>query len=81
LVATVAPVSIILAAILAPIDTDICYLITGVVVRVSILATLTPEGIVISAYLAISSTTLNISTIVRVIELLATLTIYTAILA
>jgi hypothetical protein len=70
-----------LAAILAPIDTDICYLITGVVVRVSFLATLTPEGIVISANLAINTIAINISTAVRVIELLATLTIDTTILA
>jgi hypothetical protein len=79
--ATIAPVSTILATILTPVITNICYLITRVVVRVSFLAPLTPEGIVISAYLAISPITLNISTVISVVILLAPVAIDTTIYA
>jgi hypothetical protein len=81
MVATIAPVSTILATILTPIDTNICYLITRVVVRVSLLAPLTPEGIVISAYFTISAVAINISTVIRVVVFLAPITIDTTISA
>jgi hypothetical protein len=69
-----------LATILTPIDTDIGHLETRVVIRVGTLATLTPEGIVISTYLTVSTATLYISRAIFIIEVIATLTVDTAIL-
>jgi hypothetical protein len=79
LVATITPLSVLLATVLAPIDTDISNLITRVIIRVGTLATLTPKGIVISAHLAISTITLYISTTFFIIKVVATLTIDTTV--
>jgi hypothetical protein len=70
-----------LATIYAPIYANICDLITIVIIRVSFLAIITPEGIVIGTHFTINAIAINIPRAITIIEVLATLTIDTAILA
>jgi hypothetical protein len=81
MLAIIAPLSTLLATLLAPVITDIGNFITRLIIRVGILAPLAPEGIVIRAYLAIHTITFDMPRAFGIIEVIAPLTIDTAIRA